>query len=179
MKKFFLIITLCFLCTSVFASVQFGLGCDLGSVQDLADKSKGYNLSIDTRLKITKTFEVRALLGLVKNSSSSLTEAGAFLVYYPFESKGFFVGLSLIQLGFVQPQSILSDSSVSLNEVLLGWTINTKSGFYIEPELSIRDPSGAFSDEYSLLKGAFPCYTDFRIHLNAGWKITLNKEISL
>ncbi len=176
MKKIFFIILMNLICISVFASFQFGLSLDLGSAQDLIDRTKGFNLNMDARIKLTNTFEARSVIGFTKNSTAQMTEIGAHLIYYPFENKGAFAGLSLIQFAFVNPQSILSENSISLNEVLIGWTVNTKSGFFIEPALSIRDPSGAFSDEYSLLKGAFPCYGSFRLHLNAGWKITMNKE---
>ncbi len=176
MKKLFFILIMSLYCMSVFASFQVGSGLDLGTAQDFIVKSKGYSINGDVRIKLTDSFEARTVAGLTKNNSAQLIEIGVFAVYYPFVNRGMFAGLSLFQFGFVKPLSILSKNMVSLNEIILGWTINTKKGFYVEPSITIRDPSGAFSDEYSLLKGAFACYGTFRIHLNAGWKFTFDKE---
>lgn len=176
MKKLLVLCLLLLCCTNVFAGIELGFALDTGTVQDFFIKNSSYNFSSDIRCRITPEFEARVPVGIVWKKEAKMFEAGLALIYYPFEKAGFFAGLSLIQFGFVRPENILSENTISLNEVLLGWTFRFNNGIFIEPAVSIRDPSGTFADEYSLLKGAFPCYKTVRAHLSVGYRFSILKN---
>ena len=98
---------------------------------------------------------------------SLMLEGGIDLVYYPWRT-GPFLALSVFRMGFTGGCSNL-ENMVNLNEVQIGWTFEFGPGLFVEPGLAVRDPSGTFSDEYSRLKGTFPCYTTFRGKLSFGY----------
>ena len=145
------------------------LGCafDCAVVQDPFFNKGSFQITGDIRFLFLDEFELRLPLGFSYGGNSGMFETGAVLVYYPWE-KGLFMGLSLLQMGFSYGSNVL-ESIVNLNEVLLGWTFDLGYGLFLEPALSIRDPSGTFTNEYSKIKGVFPCYTTFRFRLSFGW----------
>lgn len=146
---------------------RLGAAVDLGVVQDIFLGGGSYNLAIDLRAMVTEDFQIRVPVTLVGNRRSFMEEVGLQLVYYPW-GRGPFFGISMFQIGFTQGSSEL-ERVINLNEVVLGWTFEFGPGLFVEPSLSIRDPSGTFSEEYSRIKGAFPCYTTFRARINFGW----------
>lgn len=175
---------------ALFCSNNLGLAFDCAVVQDFFLTKGSFQLSGDFRVFAFDGFELRLPVGFsysagasgtAKGSSSgssgvsssgaadgsSMFELGAFLVYYPWET-GPFMGLSLFQVGVTNGEGLL-ENLVNLNEVLFGWTFDLGHGLFIEPALCIRDPSGTFQDEYSRIKGVFPCYGTFRFKLSFGW----------
>ena len=173
MKRIFLVLLALSLPFFLFASLSLALSADAGVLQDFAIRNSSYNFDIDARCKLTQAFEVRLPVGIVWNNNAKMFDLGLSLNYYPFDNLGLFVGLSLIQFGFVSPEGLLSKSTINLNEVSVGWTFETKSGLFAEPSILIRDPSGTFSDEYSMIKGAFPCYKNFRARIMCGYKFKI------
>jgi len=162
------LLMLCVVSTaSVFCSGRMGFSADLASIQDIFLGDGSFQLSLDLRMMVSEEFQIRIPFAFTMNEASFLGESGIVLVYYPW-AEGPFMGLSVFQAGFSQGSDIL-DNMVNLNEVLIGWSFEFGPGLFVEPCLVIRDPSGTFSDEYSSLKGAFPCYTTFRGRLNIGW----------
>jgi len=157
--------------TSRFDSNNLGFALDCAVVQDPFLNKGSLQFSGDIRLFVLDGFELRLPLGFSyskgSGKGSGFFETGALLVYYPWDS-GPFMGLSLFQMGFSYGNETL-ESIVNLNEVLLGWTFNLGSGLFLEPALVIRDPSGTFTNEYSKIKGVFPCYKTFRLRLSFGW----------
>jgi hypothetical protein len=165
-------VVLCFLVLLVltgtlFCSSKLGLSLDLGTAQDFILKKESFQATGDFRFSLPDGFELRLPLGFTKNGSSSLLEVGVMLNYYPWES-GPFMGLSLFAVGFSNGSEVL-ENLINLNEVLIGWTFKLGHGLLLEPSLCIRDPSGTFSEEYSRIKGTFPCYSTFRFRLSFGW----------
>jgi len=81
---------------------------------------------------------------------------------YPIENCGFNAGVNLIQAGYRQGRYF------ALNEIVAGWTVRFRDRYFAEPQIAIRDPSGAFKDEYAEILGIFPCYKNFRFRLLCG-----------
>lgn len=163
---------LCFLLVFVligalFCSNKLGFSLDFGIVQDPIFNKGSFQIDGDFRFSLPDGFELRLPLGITINGSSNLMEVGVMLAYYPWET-GPFMGLSLFAVGFSNGSEVL-ENLINLNEVLVGWTFNLGHGLVLEPSLCIRDPSGTFSEEYSQIKGAFPCYKVFRFRLSFGW----------
>ncbi len=150
-----------------FCSGRMGFCTDFAALQDIFLGDGSFQLSLDLRVMVYDEFQVRIPVALSVNGTSLLCETGIILVYYPWQT-GPFMGLSIFQAGFSHGDEVL-EKLVNLNEVLLGWSFEFGPGLFIEPCLVIRDPSGTFSDEYSALKGAFPCYRMFRGRLSFGW----------
>ena len=146
---------------------KLGFSLDFGAVQDPIFNKGSFQITGDFRFSLPDGFEVRLPLGFTKGGSSNLMEVGVMLTYYPWET-GPFMGLTLFAVGFSNGSEVL-ENLINLNEVLLGWTFNLGHGLILEPSLCVRDPSGTFSEEYSQLKGTFPCYKTFRFRLSFGW----------
>ncbi len=140
---------------------------DFGTVQDPIFYKESFQVTGDFRFSLPDGFELRLPLGFTMNNSANLLEVGVMLAYYPWDT-GPFMGLSLFSVGFSNGSEVL-ENLINLNEVLVGWTFNLGYGLFLEPSLCIRDPSGTFSEEYSRIKGTFPCYTTFRFRLSFGW----------
>lgn len=152
---------------ALFGSSKLGFSADLAVAQDFLLNRGNFQVTGDLRLSLPEGFELRLPLGFTKSTASQLVEVGVLLSYYPWET-GPFMGLSLFAVGFTNGSEVL-ENLINLNEVLIGWTFNFGPGLFIEPSLCIRDPSGTFSEEYSQLKGVFPCYSTFRFRLSFGW----------
>ncbi len=172
-------------------SNNLGFAFDCAVVQDFVLSKGSFQLSGDFRVFAFDGFQLRLPIGFACNYGSGgadvsgraggsgrggsrgsgsggyMFEFGALLVYYPWE-KGPFMGLSLFQIGLTGDNSLL-ENLINLNEVVFGWTFDLGHGLLLEPSVSIRDPSGTFSDEYSKIKGVFPCYGTFRFRLSFGW----------
>ncbi len=169
MKRILTVLVLMLLVLPVFAfSVgRMGFGADTASIQDIFLGEGSFQVGLDFRVMVSEEFQIRIPIAYTMNRTSFMIESGVSLVYYPWHT-GPFMGLSVFQFGFCNGCADL-DNMVSLNEVVLGWSFEFGPGLFIEPCLVIRDPSGTFSDEYSRLKGEFPCYTTFRGRLAFGW----------
>jgi len=150
-------------------SNNLGLSFDCAASQDFVFSKGSFQLSGDFRVVAFDGFELRLPLGFSYSSigGALMFEFGALLVYYPWE-EGPFMGLSLFQMGATGSTDLL-ERLVNLNEVIFGWTFDLGHGLFLEPGICIRDPSGTFSDEYSKIKGVFPCYGTFRFKLSFGW----------
>ena len=146
---------------------RMGASADLASAQDIFLGKGSYQISIDVRAMVSDEFQLRIPATLSMNKTSFLVETGVTLVYYPW-GKGPFMGLSMFQVGLTRNCTDL-ENVVNLNEVVFGWSFEFGPGLFIEPAVVVRDPSGTFSDEYSKIKGTFPCYTTFRGRLSFGW----------
>ena len=167
-KTLILILVFCFfLPVGAFSSGRMGVGADLASVQDIFLGQQSYQISMDLRTMVSDDFQIRIPMAVSFINESLMFEGGVELIYYPWRT-GPFLALSVFRMGFTSGCSNL-DNMVNLNEVQIGWTFEFGPGLFIEPGLAVRDPSGTFSDEYSRLKGTFPCYTTFRGKLSFGY----------
>ena len=146
---------------------KIGCSADVAAVQDIFLGRGSFQVSFDLRANVSDEFQLRVPLAVSVNKASFFGEAGIMLVYFPWE-KGPFMGLSMLQIGLTRNCPDLQNL-VNLNEVIFGWSFEFGPGLFVEPAISIRDPSGTFSDEYSLIKGTFPCYTTFRGRVCFGW----------
>lgn len=174
MKKIILLLLVLFTSFSVFA-FSFGIGADLGILQDVFIKTGDYQVNADLRASFSDSYELRVPVSVDISSGVYFAEAGVSFVYYPWQ-KGFFMGLSAVQIGYSINQRIYDKTLFNLNEVLLGWTLKLPFGFFIEPSLVIRDPSGTYADEYSAILGAWPNYKRFRPRVLAGWKYCIEED---
>ncbi len=152
---------------ALYCSNKLGFSLDVGTAQDPIFHKESFQITGDFRFSLPDGFELRLPLGFTMNNSANMLEVGVMLAYYPWGA-GPFMGLSLFSVGFSNGSEIL-ENLINLNEVLVGWTFNLGYGLILEPSLCIRDPSGTFSEEYSRIKGTFPCYTTFRFRLSFGW----------
>ena len=167
-RALILMLALCLvLPVGAFCSGRMGFGADLASVQDVFLGQGSYQVALDVRTMVSEEFQIRIPMAVTFLKTSLMFEGGIVLVYYPWRT-GPFMALSVFQMGFTSGCSNL-ENMVNLNEVQIGWTFEFGPGLFIEPSLAVRDPSGTFSDEYSRLKGTFPCYTTFRGKLAFGW----------
>lgn len=167
-KKLILLLAICIaLPVGAFCSGMMGFGADLASVQDVFLGQGSYQISMDLRAMVSDEFQIRIPAAVSFIKESLMFEGGIELVYYPWHT-GPFLALSVFQMGFTSGCSNL-ENMVNLNEVQIGWTFEFGPGLFVEPSLAVRDPSGTFSDEYSRLKGTFPCYTTFRGKLSFGY----------
>ena len=149
------------------ASGRLGVAADIASIQDIFLGKGSCQIEMDIRAMVSDEFQIRIPAVISMNKPSFLGEVGVMLVYFPWR-KGPFMGLSMFQIGLTYNCTDL-DNVVNLNEIILGWSFEFGPGLFIEPALVVRDPSGTFSDEYSQIKGSFPCYTTFRERLSFGW----------
>lgn len=161
-----LMILLCVF-SSAFCLDRIGFGVDVASVQDIFLGHGSFQVDLDLRTMVSEEFQIRIPMAFTMNQASFVFESGVALVYYPWRT-GPFMSLSVFQFGFSSGTNNL-ENVVSLNEVAVGWSFEFGPGLFIEPGIVIRDPSGTFSDEYSRIKGEFPCYTTFRARLLFGW----------
>lgn len=143
------------------------IGADFGLLGDLVFEND-IEASIAARVRVSDEFALKLPVTAVFGYESVFLDTGIMLVYYPFGT-GPFVSLSLLHFGFETRQRLLGDRIVSLNEVTLGWTWNFTSSWFLEAELTVRDPSGTFEDQYEMIRGAFSGYGTFRLRLLAGW----------
>lgn len=150
-----------------FSAPSIGLSLDVAAFQDAFLGQGSFQFGGDLRAMVSEEFQIRVPLSVAMRGRSFMFETGMQIVYYPWHS-GPFMSLSLFQVGFSSQCENL-ENLVNLNEVLVGWTFAFGPGLFVEPCLVVRDPSGTFSDEYSSLKGTFPCYTTFRGRLMVGW----------
>ncbi|WP_320129565.1 hypothetical protein [uncultured Sphaerochaeta sp.] len=98
----------------------------------------------------------------------SLLELGLFLDYRPFYN-GFFISVSLFQMGFYGGLDKPAEPNPTLNEVAFGFTWHFFKDFFVEPRLLIRDPNGVFENEYDSLSNSFPGYSQVRFSISFGW----------
>lgn len=168
MKKVFLLILLLCLCSSVFA-VGLGASVDLGFIQDLLLSHKSLQAGVGLRLYTDGDFQLRLPLNLSLKGKKVGIEGALCAVYYPF-TKGFYVSLSMIDLGFIADMSRKSSSMLILNEIEAGWTFEINEKFFAEAGICMRDPSGTFSSEYEKIRGVFDSYTRFRVRIAGGYR---------
>lgn len=181
MKKHFLVSALFLLLIPCIlsASIALGFSADGGVVQDIVIGNSSFNISADLRCEISRSFEIRLPINYVWNQSGGMADLGLNLHYYPFENLGLNIGLSLLQFGFTQPDTLFSNAGTdnsssslkntfTLSEMLIGWRFIFFNGMFLEPSLVIRNPSGTFTDDYNLLKDTFPCYKTFRFKVFTG-----------
>ena len=147
-----------------------GAAIDAATVQDVFLGDSSWHVSLDLRCPVAEDFELRLPVSFTFNGKAVLTESGMQLVYRPWEG-GLFMGLSLVQLGFLAGDTVAGATCTGLNEVFAGYTFRLSDGLVIEPSVTVRDPSGTYVEEYSLLKGEFPCYSRFRIRLSVGYQM--------
>lgn len=166
-KALVLLIVLC-LTGAIWAS-SFGFGADLAFAQDFIINRNAVQANIDFRTAFGGQYELRVPITVDFADSNIFIEGGITFVYYPWD-KGFYMGLSALQMGYSLKQRISGKALFNLNEVVVGWTLNLPWGFLVEPELVVRNPSGTYDDEYSELLGALGNYGRFRGRLLFGWK---------
>ena len=167
-KTLIMLLMFCIILPAVaFCSGRMGFGADLASVQDVFLGQGSYQIAMDIRTMVSDEFQIRIPMAVSFAEESLMFEGGLSLVYYPWRT-GPFLALSVFQMGFTRGCGNL-ENMVNLNEVQIGWTFEFGPGLFVEPSMAVRDPSGTFTDEYSRLKGAFPCYTTFRGKLSFGY----------
>lgn len=164
-KLLFVLLTVITVCPA-FAFPPAALCADMGTVQDLFISKKSFQTCLDARFSMSGQFQLRLPMNFTfTNRGNLMFDAGLLLTAYPFGDCGFFAGMTIVQLGTYRKQIY------ALNEISVGWTFRIRDRLIIEPSVSFRDPSSTFKDEYSTVRGIFPCYTQIRVHLMLGWQI--------
>ena len=139
---------------------------DTGTAQDIFISKTSYQAYLYTGFSMSEQFQLRVPMNFTfTNRGKMMFDAGLLLTAYPFEDLGFFAGMTIVQFGTYMKKLY------ALNEVVAGWTFRIRNRFIIEPSVSFRDPSSTFKNEYSTVRGIFPCYTQIRVHLMLGWQI--------
>ena len=148
---------------------------DIGFIQDLLFFRNGSRqLNAEIRANVSGTFQFRIPLNYTFTAKASMIDSGILLAVYPFENSGFFAGMTLVQMGYQPGKTVTGNRLRAMHELVSGWTFPTGKRFFLEAQLCIRDPSASFTEEYSEIRGIFPCYKEFRIRLSAGFRITGN-----
>lgn len=151
---------------TLFAFPPVAVCADTGIAQDAFISKKSFQASLDTRVSMSKQFQLRLPVNITFNTKKAvMLDAGLLLTAYPFADYGFFAGMTIVQFG------VYKKKLYALNELTVGWTFKIKDRFIIEPSISVRDPSSTFTNEYSTVRGIFSCYTQIRVHLMIGWQI--------
>lgn len=162
--------------TSVFALPPLAVCADIGTAQDVFISKTSGQACIDARADMSREFQIRIPVNITFNRNGALmADAGLMLAAYPFGNPGFFAGMTVVQFGYQIGRTQLKNRMCALNEITAGWTFRIKERLIIEPSVSFRDPSASFQDEYSAVRGIFPCYTAVRFHVMIGWQITKEK----
>lgn len=124
------------------------------------------------RLHLDEEFSLRIPLSLTSDllyNEARLWETGLFLDYHPF-GNGAYLSVSLLQIGIFSGADKPEGGILYLNEVAFGYTWRIGKALYLEPRLSVRDPSGVFEDEYELVSRTFPDRSKFRFSVLFGWE---------
>ncbi len=160
------LVLLFFAILPLFAFPPLAVCADAGIAQDVLVSKTSFQFTTDARVSVSQEFQLRLPVNITFTRKGSwMADAGIMLTAYPFRGYGFFAGMTIVQFGY------LKKNFVALNEITAGWTFNLMENLIVEPSVSLRDPSSAFSDEYATARGLFPCYTQIRIHLMVGWRI--------
>lgn len=156
---------------SLFAFPPVAVCADTGIVQDAFISKKSFQETLDVRVSMSKQFQLRLPVNVTFNTKKAvMIDAGLLLTAYPFTDYGFFAGMTIVQFG------VFKKKMYALNELTVGWTFKIKDRLIIEPSVSVRDPSSTFTNEYSTVRGVFPCYTQIRVHLMIGWQIVKEEK---
>ena len=124
------------------------------------------------RLHLDEEFSLRIPLSLTSDllyNEARLCETALFLDYHPF-GNGASLSVSLLQIGIFSGADKPEGGILYLNEVAFGYTWRIGKALYLEPRLSVRDPSGVFEDEYELVSRTFPDRSKFRFSVLFGWE---------
>ena len=97
----------------------------------------------------------------------SFLESGLDIYVYPFEGYGFYVGVSMIHIGYAWGLEAPRESIIISSAISTGWTF-TFPWFYFEPRLSVLDVFSHEEAHMQSLSEAIPQYSKLRLSLLAG-----------
>lgn len=165
MKKILTALVLLPACISLWADFSMppvSVAADAGVIQDYFLKTGSCQVNADVRMDISDIFQIRVPVNVTLKKGAWMADCGLMIAGYPVEGCGFNAGVNLLQAGYRQGKYF------ALNEIVAGWTFKFKDRFFAEPQIAVRDPSGAFKDEYAEILGIFPCYKNIRLRLLGG-----------
>lgn len=168
MRKTLLVIVLACLSFFIWADKQLGFGFDALFLQDFAFNKTAVQLNLDGRLRFAESYEIRIPVTVSVKQTSRMIDTGIYAICYPY--KGLFFGVSVFEI------ANFNQNPMILNEIIAGWNFPINEKFFIEPSLVIKDPTGTYSNEYSTIRGVYPCYKTFRVRLTAGITFNLRGE---
>lgn len=172
MKKFLLVLIILLLPFCLYAKTTFNIGIDSLFIQDFVFGYGDIQTNFKFRVDIEEdfSFDVPITISFPQKGKQygRFYDIGIFLCYFPWE-RGPYISVSLIQLGFFPRASEIEDRIIGLNEVTFGWKFKILKDFSIEPQISVRDPSETFSEEYSFLRGIYSSYSSFRLRIIVSW----------
>ena len=153
---------------------RFSLDFDSAFAADLVF-ARSTQFCLGAELRLDRELSLRLVQTACVAGKEVFAESGLFLVYHPYGT-GPFVSLSLLHFGFEVGQKLLSQSLFSLNEVSLGWVWSFDEHLCLRAEAVFRDPSGAFREEYSIIRSGYRDYGTFRVRLALGWILLREEE---
>ena len=133
---------------------------------------------LEAGIGIDEGFALRIPLSWVKILSSrdvSYFDLGLFLDYHPFEN-GFFISLGVAQGAFFLGRDRPQEDRCFLNEIAVGYRWDFSRHWFLEPKLQIRDPSGMFSKEMTMMKDVMGEYPLVRFSLLVGMGMETGKK---
>lgn len=166
MKKVFSLICVSLVCLTIWASKEFSASFDCMFLQDFARNKSAIQLNADTRFTFDTNYQIRVPLTVSIKQTGYFVDTGIYAVCYPY--KGLFFGVSVFETGFTLKNANSTKKTMVLNEIMAGWKFDIKNGWFVEPTLVIKDPTGTYSNEYAQLKGLFPCYRTYRLRVSVG-----------
>lgn len=172
MKKLLSVMALVLTLSSVGASEgsSLSLSLDLRALDALVVST--LQAKAEVKLHLNDEFTLRIPLALTSDllyNDVRLWEFGLLFDYHPFKG-GLYLSVSLLQMGVFRGFDKPEESILYLNEVAFGYTWYMTKNFYLEPRLTICDPSGVFESEYALVMASFADRSTFRISLLFGWE---------
>lgn len=172
MKRTLLAVALVFALSCLYASEgsTLSLGGDLRGVDALFLDTLQARAEVRLRINDEFSFHIPCTFTAdLRYNDIKLWEFGLFLDYHPFHN-GFFLSVSLVQVGLFSGFDKGDEPLQYLNEVAFGYTWQVTPSLYLEPKLIVRDPSGVFKAEYALIQRYLPDYGQFRLFLLVGWE---------
>ena len=167
MKKIMALIFLLFSPLFLFASWHIGL--DAMALDALWHESMRFDFEGGYRFD---DIRVSGAIGYGANFSDGLMYVnGALCVdIYPFDNLGFYIGSTLLRVGYLFGLSAPEEKYLISSEARIGWNI-VFPYFYLEPRISFSDTLSDSDSTLSVLRELIGQYSRFRISLLLGVSI--------
>lgn len=144
----------------------WNIGTDLRDFDFILSESFRVDLEGGYRYKDMR-FSLMLSYGANPNKELSIFGCAIAVSVYPFQSLGFYIGCTLLNIGLLSGIAAPDDRTLLLSDAFIGWTIPF-SWFYIEPRLSFADTLSNESTSIAGLRETIPQYSRFRLSLLLG-----------
>ncbi len=164
--KWFIALSIAILSLSSIYASKWQVGIDLRSIDSFFYPSIRVDAEVSYRYdEIRVTLPVR--FSHSKSYELDFAETGLIVSVYPFDSLGFYAGVSLLRVGYAWGLEAPSDPLILFSEAMIGWTFEFPY-FFIEPRITITDVFSSEEGRLDDIREAIPQYSMLRVSLIAG-----------